>query len=594
MTDRPSDSPSRSPEDPEPLRDRVAALEARVAALAREVERLDAGQRGASEQAQTARRSVPRPRRRRLPRPDRAAWVFKSEDWLGRIGIGLLLVGLAFLFKYGVEQGWIGASVRLGFGAALGAALLGVGLRLYEGRRRYGQGLMGGGIAVWYATTFAAFQLYALVGYGLAFGLMVAVTVLAFALAVRQRDAVMAVIATQGGLATPFLLFTAEGSIPALVVYTLLILGCALALYLAHGWRTLLASAVGGGWLVLATIALDLIGSGTAGERAALAAGVAVSAVLFLGLPLWRAVWHHRDPERWARPPLVWFRGTAVSEEPVRLLAVAVPLVSWLLTLDALGVGRTGRGVLLLGMAALLVALAIGLRRGAMPGVASAHAVSAVLVAVLAALYLFDDAPLRLAAVAGAAALVHTWARRWGDRGLHVVGKGVLLLVVLALVERLLDGRGATPVLVRPDALLDLAAIALVVAAAWTLTGWRRLGWVLAAYAAALAWLWRDLVVLPNGQAYVSVAWGLCALALLAVGARGDHDAARWTGLATLLLVVAKLFAVDLAELEAIWRILLFLGFGALLLVVSYAFPSLWRAGGGGAGPEGDVVPEEQ
>jgi uncharacterized membrane protein len=44
---------------------------------------------------------------------------------------------------------------------------------------------------------------------------------------------------------------------------------------------------------------------------------------------------------------------------------------------------------------------------------------------------------------------------------------------------------------------------------------------------------------------------------------------------------VAKLFAIDLAELEAIWRILLFLGFGALLLVVSYAFPSLWRVSEG-------------
>jgi uncharacterized membrane protein len=115
------------------------------------------------------------------------------------------------------------------------------------------------------------------------------------------------------------------------------------------------------------------------------------------------------------------------------------------------------------------------------------------------------------------------------------------------------------------------------VAAAWTLRGRVRWGFVLAAYAAALGWLWRDLVVLPNGQAYVSVAWGICALALVAVGARRDLDGARWTGLATLLLVVAKLFAVDLAQLDAIWRILLFLGFGALLLVVSYAFPSLWR-----------------
>jgi uncharacterized membrane protein len=212
--------------------------------------------------------------------------------------------------------------------------------------------------------------------------------------------------------------------------------------------------------------------------------------------------------------------------------------------------------------------------------------VSTVLVAVLAGFYLFEDLPLQLAATAGLATLTHLWSRQWADVGLRAAGQAVLLGVVVVLFWRVLDEQGATPVLVRPDALLDLAAIALVVAAAWTLDGGRRLVWVLAAYAAGLSWLWRDLTVLPNGQAYVSVAWGLCALLLLAIGARGDHDAARWTGLATLLLVVAKLFAVDLAELEAIWRILIFLGFGALLLVVSYAFPSLWRASEGEGGGE--------
>jgi len=574
-----ADSPDHpSNENDGALRERIAVLEARVEALAHEVEQLQDPRQRAARQRQAVRsRPATPPKRRRLPRPDRAAWVFKSEDWLGRIGIGLLLFGLAFLFKYSVEQGWIGPMVRLGFGVVLGGVLLGTGLRFYASRRRYGQGLMGGGIAVWYATTFAAFQLYALLSYGLAFALMVAVTALAFLLAVRQKDAVMAVIATQGGLGTPFLLFTADGSIPGLVVYTLIILGCALALYLVHGWRTLLASAVIGGWLVFGAIAFDLGGLSPSGDRTAFLVGIAATFLLFGGVPLWRAVRHHRDSERWARPPLVWFEGTAVFEEPVRLMAVAVPLVSWLLTLEALDVGQVAHGAILAGVAVLLFGLAVGLRREELPSLASAHAVSAVIIATLAGFYLFDDAPLQLAATAGLAALVLLGARRWADRGLWATGQSLLLAVLLVLFGRLLDETGATPVLVRPDALLDLASIVLVVAAAWTLSERPRFAFVLAAYAAGLSWLWRDLVVLPNGQAYVSVAWGVCALALVAVGARRDLDGARWTGLGTLLLVVAKLFAVDLAELDAIWRILLFLGFGALLLVVSYAFPSLWR-----------------
>jgi uncharacterized membrane protein len=45
----------------------------------------------------------------------------------------------------------------------------------------------------------------------------------------------------------------------------------------------------------------------------------------------------------------------------------------------------------------------------------------------------------------------------------------------------------------------------------------------------------------------------------------------------TLLLVVGKLFVVDLAELETVWRILLFMGFGGIFLVLSYNFQHLWK-----------------
>ena len=45
----------------------------------------------------------------------------------------------------------------------------------------------------------------------------------------------------------------------------------------------------------------------------------------------------------------------------------------------------------------------------------------------------------------------------------------------------------------------------------------------------------------------------------------------------TPLLVVGKLFVVDLAEVESIWRILLFLGFGGIFLVLSYYFQNLWK-----------------
>ena len=76
----------------------------------------------------------------------RIAW--KSEDWLNKIGIGLLLVGVLFLFKYSVDQGWIVPSLRAAFGFVLGIGMLYLGFRLRESRVQLGRVLMGGSIAV--------------------------------------------------------------------------------------------------------------------------------------------------------------------------------------------------------------------------------------------------------------------------------------------------------------------------------------------------------------------------------------------------------------------------------------------------------------
>lgn len=72
------------------------------------------------------------------------AWAGgRSEDWLNYVGIGLLLFGLSFLFKYFVDRGWLVPVVRVGFGALLGTVLLVGGLRIYESRHRLRRVLLG-------------------------------------------------------------------------------------------------------------------------------------------------------------------------------------------------------------------------------------------------------------------------------------------------------------------------------------------------------------------------------------------------------------------------------------------------------------------
>src|SRR5438552_2875339 len=83
--------------------------------------------------------------------------VRSSEWWLNKIGIGLLLLGLGFLFKYAVDKGWLTEQVRIGFGLALGSVLLGLGLRLHKKYKPFSQVLLGGSIACYYITGYAAY-----------------------------------------------------------------------------------------------------------------------------------------------------------------------------------------------------------------------------------------------------------------------------------------------------------------------------------------------------------------------------------------------------------------------------------------------------
>lgn len=171
-----------------------------------------------------------------------------GEWWLGRIGIGLLLFGVVFLFTYSVQRGWLTPQVQVGIGLAVGAALLGMGLRAYEDRRVFSRVLLGGGVGAFYITGFAAYQVHAFAPYPLVFGFMVAVTLLACVLSLRQDDASLSVIGASGGLGTPFVLYSGAGSLGGLVLYACLILSGTTAVYLYKGWISLLivSSAVAG------------------------------------------------------------------------------------------------------------------------------------------------------------------------------------------------------------------------------------------------------------------------------------------------------------------------------------------------------------
>jgi uncharacterized membrane protein len=74
-------------------------------------------------------------------------------------------------------------------------------------------------------------------------------------------------------------------------------------------------------------------------------------------------------------------------------------------------------------------------------------------------------------------------------------------------------------------------------------------------------------------QTSFSILWTLIALATMVVATRRGLRAAWLAGGALLLVVVAKLFVVDLSNVGTIARIVSFIGVGVLMLVVGYFSP---------------------
>jgi len=199
-----------------------------------------------------------------------------------------------------------------------------------------------------------------------------------------------------------------------------------------------------------------------------------------------------------------------------------------------------------------------------------------VLAAVAFAL-LLDGSWLMLALAAEGLAL-HVLARRARDPLATLGAHGLFAFAGFMLLERLAEGQLIAPRFVSGPALSQLFVIGAAAVASMRLAD-RATGTVyrLGAHVALLGWLARELSGLENGQGLVTLAWAAWALALLVVGLRRDAGELRTAGRLTLFVVVAKLFLVDLREVETLWRIVSFLGFGAVFLALSYWLSALWK-----------------
>lgn len=163
-----------------------------------------------------------------------------ASTWLLRSAIIIILTGSAFFLKYSIDNNMITPMGRVTVSILFALLMLISGLKIIG--KKYsliGQGLSGGGLALFYFSIFAASGMYKLIGIIPSFALMTLVTVAAGIISVRVNSLLIAILGVIGGYCTPIMLNTGVKNLEGLFSYlTLLGIG---TLYIAKNknWKLL-------------------------------------------------------------------------------------------------------------------------------------------------------------------------------------------------------------------------------------------------------------------------------------------------------------------------------------------------------------------
>ena len=91
---------------------------------------------------------------------------------------------------------------------------------------------------------------------------------------------------------------------------------------------------------------------------------------------------------------------------------------------------------------------------------------------------------------------------------------------------------------------------------------------------------WRERQDHLAQEAMVSVTWALYATVLIVIGLRRHYAPIRYFAMTVFAVTTAKVFFVDLAELERIYRVMSVIGLGILLLLTSWLYQRSRSEGG--------------
>jgi uncharacterized membrane protein len=603
----------------EDLRQQIAELSAR---LARIEQRLDARP---ADQAVASRASQPIPLRS-APTPEiaspRPEPVLSSADssrslesrigsqLFNRVGIVAVLVGVAWFLKLAIDNQWIGPAGRVIAGLIGGAGLIALSERFRStGYRAFSYSLTAIATGVLYLSLWAAYALFHLVNGKVAFLAMVMVTAFNALMCWMQNSEVLAFYAAIGGFITPLLLAVHAGTELTLFGYLLLLDIAVVALIALRPWLRLLLAAFAG----TTFYAVGWYASDYGEEKFVLTLFFIVA--FFLLFAVSPQLLRSLRLSTVSAPPLI---EDSLALRLLPAVNAALAFIEVFLLMSNFGHQRLRSWIALPFAAFYLLMLRLS-RRGAQEGAP----------AVLPAMYL--TITVAFITVAIPMELHGRWiAFGWFSEFailLWLSAKKTLPLFRMLAVYALSLGILAlllpmdffnppfTPMLLlNPRFATYMWAIAACLFATWLAMGkskedssagriwfpWRSLAAASGLIATLLLMIavcleihayWSGTAPAANGNLIASnsaagnsideqftySAWMmLFGAALLAAGFWCKSAFLRWEALVLLALSIAKVFLFDTRQLSQGYRILSFLGLGALLLAVSFVYQKDW------------------
>lgn len=532
------------------------------------------------------------------PFPKRESASLESKIgkvWLNYIGIGAVLAGIGFYLVYAFTNDKIGRPAQVAIGLILGIAIV----LWSEAFRRKGHAffsysLKAVGIGAMYLSLWGAHK-YELIDVKIVFAAMIVVTIATVILAVTQDAQIMALYALIGGFISPVLVSTGKNEEVIFFSYVAILDFGVLVLAALKPWRRLLWGALAGtivmymGWW-LSYYALS--------ERAITLFFTSLFAAVFAAVPL---VTPYRTSSKFPGPSITLtvlpllnaaFFFLALygmySNELVKLTWFALGLAAIYLGISNLFMRRFAEKDTRKVISLLHVAIAIAFITIAVPLKLNAHWITiGWLIESAVLLWISVQTKTPVLRYLGTAALVMGIVRMFvADTAVDTqslifnarFATYSVAIVVLGVIIAYGSGKGKSELGTTEQAAIKLAGVVLnviaLIALACEATDYFNRQKT-ESYIISHQDLSGHFETLKN---YTYCAIGLIyGVPLMVVGFWKRSAFIRWQALALLALTIGGISILAWVEAaETTYRILIFIGLGAVLLGISYAYQRDW------------------